>query len=261
MGVKNDFLTALRNLPAGLLEFLDVAIPAPPEGLSLPTTEEEAIIMQGILSFYILQFFTAFAGLKPVPLALRIGQHSNVAEALLLSGLEYFGVSQQEFEVLEPIAGNKYAPGDLRIVVSAKSSKITSIDVSLTHGESYDTTSLRQDETGSRWFGYARMGFDEDIKDAQFDFSVVFDDKDGTTKTTSVAITIEEDGESDVDLVELDNARRRALAAADGILYALNPLELIFAGEESVSKKIAVALATNLLEPAVVALIKAIQDI
>jgi hypothetical protein len=117
MSLKADYIADLRAVPDGIAAFLTTAIPAPPAGLSQPATEEAANIMQGILAFYILQFFAPFAGLYPVELALRIGQHSNPIEAMCLAGLEYLSESQaaNDFNVTEPVDGQAYAPGDLRV--------------------------------------------------------------------------------------------------------------------------------------------------
>jgi hypothetical protein len=251
MGVKNDFLAALRNLPAGLLEFLDVAIPAVPSGLSIPTTEEEANIMQGILSFYILQFFTAFAGLTPVPLALRIGQHSNVAEALLLSNLEYMPESDanQEFEIVEPVEGKEYAPGDIRIIVKGKGNLSTvTVTVAVAVESKEFTVELVPDNAGKMFYGYARC---EEIFDYTFTFVAHFEDNTsapGTEpqiieKTQAITVTITADGESVVDLNEFDMAAQKVLADADGIIGgdALSSVTALI--ESSVDKLIKIVSA------------------
>jgi len=258
MGVKSDYLKSLRNTPDGIAEFCDWAIPT-----LVATTEPtgDAATCQEILAHNLNTIFVSLEGWKPIETMLRIVQHNNVAEAMLLSCLEYFGNTQQEFAVLEPTAGGKYAPGDLRIVVSAKSSKIATVDVSLTHGASYDTISLRPNDTGSLWYGYAIMGFDEEIIDALFDFSVVFADENGTTKTASVALTIESDGYASADIAELENAKVRALAATEGLIRAWSPIDLIGGTMGSITKKIAVHFASDVLESAAVALIEAIKKI
>jgi hypothetical protein len=268
MGVKSEYITALLKTPEGIEDFLDVGAPVFAH-FDPPTTADEAQIAQGMFAYNLNEWLCKFGangsntGLKLVPLLLRIGQHNSVAMDILLSGLEYLtdSAGNQEFEIIEPVAGKKYAPGDLRLVVSAKSSRIATVDVSLTHGASYDTVSLQPDNNGARWYGYAVMGLDEDIIDAQFDFSVVFDDKEGTTKTATVAITIEDDGASDADLSEVENARIRALAATDGVIEAWNPIEAIATGGTSLGKKIAIDIANDVVASAIKALTKAITSI
>ena len=118
MSLKSDFITSLRSTPAGITGFTATVIPAL-EAFAKPTTVDEAAIAQGVLAYNLNQIFKSFEGLTIVELLLRIGQHSNVAEAMLLSGLEYDEESGGEntIEVQHPGADAIYLPGDLQIIV------------------------------------------------------------------------------------------------------------------------------------------------
>jgi hypothetical protein len=160
MGIyaKQDFIAALRDTPSGIKEFLTATIPTPPT-VNSPTNEAEANIVQGILAYYILEFFRPFGGMMPVELLLRIGQHNSVGEAILFAGLEYRQESDSatSFEVVEPVDGETYAPGDLRVIVRAKSGKLQAATVTVNtqpgDGSAQPFTRLTSDE-GQAWFGY-----------------------------------------------------------------------------------------------------------
>jgi hypothetical protein len=112
MSLKTDFTADLRAVPEGISDFLTTPIPSPPT-ISQPATVDNAIIVQGVLSYYILELFRPFSGLTPVELLLRIGQHNSVVEAMLLAGLEYLTDSdaQNDFKFILPEAGKTYAAG------------------------------------------------------------------------------------------------------------------------------------------------------
>lgn len=123
--VKQSFITALRDTPAGIAGFLTAAIPEPPE-CSEPTGVDDAIVVNGLCAFYVLELFRAFAGVTPVELLLRIGQHNSVMESALLAGLQYLAESQAapEFEIVEPTAGQVLLPGELRITARSKNETV-----------------------------------------------------------------------------------------------------------------------------------------
>lgn len=120
MGLKSDFITALRNTPEGIDEFTTRAIPNLPV-VEWPEDVDAAIIAQGQLAANINLLLNTFEGLTIVELLLRIGQHSNVTEAILLGILEYINASGGEntIEVQHPEAEAIYLPGDLQIIVKA----------------------------------------------------------------------------------------------------------------------------------------------
>ena len=220
MSIKSDFIEALRQTPDGIAEFLTTAIPAF-EPTTLPTTVDEAIITQGILAHNFNVFFSLFEGLIPIEVMLRIGQHSNVAEVIALSGLEYIGTEQaQEFEIVEPTDAKSYAPGDIRIVVKGKGN-IVGVSFIVTGGEGGPAQivgMLTPDESGKLFVGYARC---EELVEYTFEATAEFNDDEGTTDTASVTITIAEDGDSEVDLTELDLAAKKVEDESDGIIHGI----------------------------------------
>jgi hypothetical protein len=114
---KDQLITALRATPAGIAEFLQTPLPEPP-ACSLPSDVDAAIIANGICAYFVLEMFRAFAGLTPVEVLLRIGQHNSVMETMTLAGLEYLADSSAEayqVTIQAPTAGGTYWPGLLRI--------------------------------------------------------------------------------------------------------------------------------------------------
>ena len=223
MSIKSDFIEALRQTPDGIAEFLTTAIPAF-EPTTLPTTVDEAIITQGILAHNFNTFFSLFEGLIPIEVMLRIGQHSNVAEVIALSGLEYIGIEQaQEFEIVEPTDAKSYAPGDIRIVVKGKGN-ISTVTVNVTSAQAEELgitpidVVLTPDDSGKLFVGYARC---EEIVEYVFTATAEFNDDEGTTDTASVTITIAEDGDSEVDLTEFDLAAKKVEDESDGIIHGI----------------------------------------
>lgn len=224
MSLKSAFIELLRKTPDGIADFLEVALPEPP-AVSIPTTPEEAQIVQGKLAYYILDAFRPFTGLFPVELLLRIGQHSNVAEAIALSGLEYLTDSdgQQEFEIIEPGEGQTYAPGDIRLIVKGKG-KVSTVQAA-TNDQStpeIQTTDLLSDE-GEMFYGFARLA---EIGEYTSLVTVTFGDDAHTQKTASVHFTIADAGANttnpegkdlsafDTACKQLDDAYQKAISAA-----------------------------------------------
>jgi hypothetical protein len=119
--IKTTFIEALRTTPEGILDFLATPIPTPPT-VATPADVDAAIIANGICAQYILDLFQPFAGLTPIELMLRIGQHNNVLEAGLLAGLEYIGETetQQDLEIIAPQSGASLLPGKVRCKAQAK---------------------------------------------------------------------------------------------------------------------------------------------
>lgn len=120
-GSKQQLIEAFRLMPEGIQEFLETPIPEPPT-IGTPGDVDSAIVASGIASKYICDLFQPFAGLTPIELLTRIGQHNSVLEIGMLAGLEYFkgdgeGPDSDDFglEILEPKDGATYLPGELRI--------------------------------------------------------------------------------------------------------------------------------------------------
>lgn len=195
MGLKSTFIESLRQTPEGINAFLNTAIP-PLEATTKPTTVDDAQITQGILAHNFNLILKPLEGLTPIELLLRIGQHSNVAEAMLFSGLEYIEdpeSAEKDFTIKEPVEGTKYAQGDIRIIVEAKNGTIGSVTVNCNDpfveeegGIEFDVE-LNADETGTTFYGMARC---EGIGEWILTFTVTFNDSEKTIKTASVAFEI-----------------------------------------------------------------------
>ena len=187
MSLKSDFVTDLRAVPEGIDGLLSAAIPTPPTGLTQPTTEAEATIMQGILAYYLLQVFAVFAGLTPVELALRIGQHSAPVEAMCLAGLRYLDASSvhNDFKIIEPIDGQSYTPGTLRISCQITNGTISVLQAIFTSETITQTLDLKQAD------GYYQGYIDLDTA-ANYTLTIagLFTKTDGTTETITHALTI-----------------------------------------------------------------------
>lgn len=156
--IKTTFIEALRTTPEGILDFLATPLPTPPT-ISAPADVDAAIIANGICAKYVLDLFTPFAGLTPIELLLRIGQHNNVLEAGLLAGLEYIGAAadgtnaQNDLVIIDPVDGTTFAPGNLRLQVQATNGQLLSVSAEqITGGAPF---SLEPDDTGVFW-GFLR---------------------------------------------------------------------------------------------------------
>jgi hypothetical protein len=188
MSLKSDYITDLRKTPDGIAEFLEVGWPAFVP-TALPATVDAAQIVQGILAHNLNTALALYEGLYVVELLLRIGQHSAPIEAMCLAGLEYLSESnaQQEFEIKEPVDGQTYTQGDLRIVVAAKSSQIAQVAVTVACEVGSEYTVALQSDDGATWYGYARC---DQVLGYTFAFRVTFNDDAKTVKTASLGITI-----------------------------------------------------------------------
>jgi hypothetical protein len=190
MSIKQDFIDAIRATPEGIASFLSTAIPTL-AATNLPTDKDSSILTQGILAHNLNTILMLFVGLTPVEMVLRVGQHSNVSEALLLSCLEYIqeSESQKDFTIDEPAGGKSYKPGDLRLIASSTSSHIKTLTVQVTRGSGIEPLSveLQPDYQGKKFFGFARC---PDEGEVSLSFAATFNDKDATIKTKSISVTI-----------------------------------------------------------------------
>lgn len=187
MPVKADFIATIRKTPEGISDFLTTPIPAAPS-MSTPADVDAAIIANGIAAKFMLDLFAPYAGLTPIELLLRIGQHNNVLEAGLLAGLEYRtgatgDTAQHGFEVVEPAEGQAYTPGNLRVQVQPRNGDVQQVAVETTGAA---PVALDREADGSFW-GFLRL---EEVGDYLLTFAALFSDE--TTQTATVTVTIAE---------------------------------------------------------------------
>jgi hypothetical protein len=222
MGIKQDFIEAIRNTPDGIKDFLSVAIPTL-QATTCPTDKDSSILTQGVLAHNLNCILLLFVGLTPVEMVLRVGQHSNVIEAILLSCLEYIPESnaEQDLTIEEPIENQAYAPGDIRIIVKAKG-KISTMTATteIPNNESpegqpelqiIDLTST----DGEIFYGYVRLSSAGDYTTS---VSATFDDKDQTIKSASVNYSISEDGDVQADLAEFELAAKAVEDSSNSLM-------------------------------------------
>jgi hypothetical protein len=185
MGMKADFIDALRKTPDGVKNFLDVAIPS-----LVATTDPTSKDNQNILAHNLNAILMLFVGFTPVETVMRVGQHSNPLEVITLAVLEYIQTSnaQQDFTIDVPAADDVYQPGDIRVIVSSKGSNIQSVTGTLTDSNQEGTEVTFQPSTdGSVYWG---LGHCITIGGYILNVSVTFDDKGKTVKTASRSFNI-----------------------------------------------------------------------
>lgn len=179
--LKQEFIEALRLTPDGIHDFLETPIPIVPT-VSTPADVDSAIIANGVCAKFILDLFAPFAGLTPVELLLRIGQHNNVLESAMLAGLEYIeGTDPAEYDltILEPQDGISYTPGEMRFTASATNG--TAEGITLTIGEN---NPIDMKDVDGTWTQYVNM----EIGDYTAIFEATFGG--GTIRNTSVSFII-----------------------------------------------------------------------
>jgi hypothetical protein len=185
--IKQTFVEALRATPDGITDFLTTPLPAAPS-IAAPADVDAAIIANGIAAKFVLDLFQPFAGLTPIELLLRIGQHNSVLEAGLLAGLQYIGDSeaQQNFEILAPEEGIAYSPGEVRFEAQALNGTLTSIDLTI-GAQTYALKSVED-----VWRQYLNL----DIGDYAATFAATFKGQD-TPQTIAVNFSIAAYDEND----------------------------------------------------------------
>jgi len=153
---KTQLLEALRATPDGITAFETTPIPDPPAA-SPPTTVDDAIIVNGVCAYYLMEVFRSFAGLTPVELLLRLGQHSSIGEGLLLTGLQFLAGQEGTGELLiaAPEDGATLAPGNLRMVVQGVNTPLKTVSGSLNDAPvSFEPPADAQGDSNT-WVGYA----------------------------------------------------------------------------------------------------------
>jgi hypothetical protein len=101
---KQLLLEALSNeFPAEIIDFLNVPIPTVP---TAPEDVDNAIILTGQLSAYLIQIIQAFAGMPLLDVFLHAGQKNATLQAIALSGLEMAKEPKpHDFRIVSPIDG------------------------------------------------------------------------------------------------------------------------------------------------------------
>lgn len=220
MSVKSDLIEKLRETPGGVLNFLLTPLIEAP-GQEYPTTKDDAIIVQGVLAAFLLNALKPFAGLTPIEMIMRVGQHSNPLETITLSILEYIDASNAEkaFTIEEPTEGQSLAAGDIRIIVKAKG-KISSIQALTNVGAGYDPQTPETQITdltstdGEAFYGYIRIDHNGSYTTV---VTATYDDKDQTVKTASVHFSVADDGDIQSDLAEFNLAAKKVEDSADSL--------------------------------------------
>jgi hypothetical protein len=184
--IKQTFIEAFRLTPEGITGFLTTPIPTPPT-IATPTDVDAAVLANGICAKYILDLFLPFAGLTPVELCLRIGQHNSVLQAGLLAGLQYIDATQtqKDIKILSPAAGATLLPGDVRLQAKASNGIMTQCAAEI------DATPYPLDESNGVFEGYATIKEDGTYTAT---FYGIFGDAQ-EQKTASVSFTIDAEDE------------------------------------------------------------------
>lgn len=215
--IKQTFIEAIRATPDGISTFLETPIPEAPE-ISTPEDTDTAIIANGVCAKYVLDLFRPFAGLTPIEMILRVGQHSNVAEVLALAGLEYIGESnaQSDLKILAPTSGAKLLPGNTRLQAQASNGTMTQCAVEI----GTDTISL--DDSDGLFEGYITL--EEGSYTATF--SGLFEgNTDPITADVAFVVTANEADEPQppggTDTTALQKATDDFKGTIDDLLYAI----------------------------------------
>jgi len=172
--LKQEFIEAVRLTPDGINDFLETPIPAAPT-IGTPTDKDSAIIANGVLSKFLLDLFAPFAGLTPVELLLRIGQHNSVLESAMIAGLEYLEGSdsdEQGLQFIEPTDGGTYSPGEMRFTVAAQNGTPGRVNLTVDGG---DPVKMTTEDKGATWRAFQSVDAGEHTAEcsAQFDGSEV----------------------------------------------------------------------------------------
>jgi hypothetical protein len=183
--LKQTFIEAVRLTPDGIQDFLETPIPTPPE-ISTPADVDAAIIASGVLSKYLLDVFTVFAGLTPVELLLRIGQHNSVLESAMLAGLEYLEGSdsgEQDLIIESPEDGVAYAPGEMRFFCTVRNGNAIYVIMEL------DGSEAKMFSVADGWQQYA------DVATGDHTVTMTASFEDGSEATATVNFSVANAGE------------------------------------------------------------------
>jgi hypothetical protein len=180
MGIKADFIDALRDTPDGIKNFLLTPIPDPPD-VEYPTTKDESVVVQGVLAAYVLKAVKPFAGWTPVETMLRVGQHSNPLETITIAVLEYIQDTNKDhkIELQHPETGKAYLPGDLSIVVKEVNGEPKRVVAIM------ENTSVELNGQSGFWVGTVALE-----TEADYTLNIVASYEKGSDATASATFTI-----------------------------------------------------------------------
>jgi len=107
MDAKQLLIEALSNaFPEELTAFLSVPVPTCP---TAPADVDNAIILTGQLSAYLIQILQAYAGMPALEIFLRAGQKNATLQAIAISGLELDkSPTPHDFRIVSPVDGVTY---------------------------------------------------------------------------------------------------------------------------------------------------------
>lgn len=208
--LKQDFVEAVRLTPDGIKEFLETPIPEAPTVSPADDTANEA------LAAFLLNLFRPFAGLTPVELLLRIGQHNSVLESAMIAGLEYIEGADSEsngLTILEPQDGQTYDAGEMRFTASTSNAVCIGMSMTLDGGDP-----IKMVSNGEQWGQYVDVGAGEHTVEMNASF------ENGGNANANASFTVAEAGQEPPpetppeppggkDTEALDRARERAYTA------------------------------------------------
>jgi len=148
MNSKDALKEKLSQLPTGFEDVLGAVLPSVSE-VAMPSTEEDAVKVQGRLAAYLLAVFDRLAGLPILEVPLRIGQFVPAQHVLAAVGLEFVGLQEGgEIQMIMPVNGGVYygAVTEVRCRVSNVSG-VTVDD----GGESFELAQESENEWAGLW--------------------------------------------------------------------------------------------------------------
>lgn len=183
MSLKRDFIEAVRVTPEGIAGFLTTPLPEAPT-IATPTDVDAAIIANGVCAKFVLDLFAPFAGLTPIELMLRIGQHNTVLESAMLAGLEYIEGADPDsnmITIIEPLEGVSYTPGEMRFSASVTNGFCVGMVLLMSGG-----ALIKMIDNDGTWQQYVNM----ERGDYTATFTASFEDT--SEQSASVSFTIAE---------------------------------------------------------------------
>lgn len=127
-------------LPDSITELLDKTLPEPPT-ISIPTTVDDAIIAQGVLSKYLLDVFKELTGFSIAAAMMHIGQLNTVNQVVALASLQV-QPNWVEIEVILPSDAVFYSTESSFLCEIAIDGNAESIDAVTLHRIDPDSSTL-----------------------------------------------------------------------------------------------------------------------
>ena len=172
---KTALIDAIYSVPDTLQERIFGEFPV----MSLPTTEEEAIIAMGVFSANVNNaLLNPLSGLDIVELLLRVGQRSSSAIAAVLANLEVISGGGGKLTILSPNDGGVY-PNYVEFSCSGQGIESSSVDIG------GDIITLSSD--GDTWSGYPFAPLTTGVHSATF--SATFGDGSTMQETVNFETT------------------------------------------------------------------------